>query len=204
MEEIIKIKCPFDGAVLSVRNQLGIETKSVTCPVCRNKYPFTKFRRVSGDGSNVEQPTEYPSGGRHTEYGGAKPGYGGEESTEMGELPNFTLGKVTVTGHGISYGLKPGRNVIGRKGQKSTADFQIDTGERRSMSREHIVIDVRKVPAKGFVHYVSLFKERVNDTFIGKERLLYGDCIVLNHGDEIRLPDATLRFEIPDDEGTEI
>lgn len=48
MNYVIKIKCPFDGAVLSVKNQPGIERKSVTCPVCRNKYPFTRYTRVDG------------------------------------------------------------------------------------------------------------------------------------------------------------
>ncbi len=71
------------------------------------------------------------------------------------------------------------------------------------MSREHIVIEVKKLPVKGFVHYVSLYKEKVNKTSIGNEPLLYGDCVVLNHGDIIKLPDATLRFEIPDGEETD-
>lgn len=199
MDEIIQIKCPFDGAVLSVKNQPGIETKNVTCPICKHKYPFTQFKRVyntsvgSGD-------TEYPDFEEHTNY--AYDGGSGEK-TNLGGM-NFTIGKVKLIGTGISYQLKPGRNVIGRKGTKSSADFQIDTADKRLMSREHIVIEVKKVPPKGFVHYISLFKEKVNKTCIGNEPLLYGDCIVLNHGDVIKLPDADLKFEIPDDEATEI
>ena len=46
MDEIIQIKCPFDGAILSVKNQPGIETKNVTCPACKHKYPFTQYKRV--------------------------------------------------------------------------------------------------------------------------------------------------------------
>lgn len=108
-----------------------------------------------------------------------------------------------MIGNGVSFQLKPGRNIIGRKGQNSDANFQIDTADKRSMSREHIVIEVKKLPVKGFVHYVSLYKEKVNKTSIGNEPLLYGDCVVLNHGDIIKLPDATLRFEIPDGEETD-
>lgn len=199
MDEIIQIKCPFDGAVLSVKNQPGIETKNVTCPICKHKYPFTQFKRVVSTANNDDPDTEYPGDDEHTSY--AYDGRSGED-TDLGEI-NFTLGKVRLLGTGISYQLKIGRNVIGRKGTKSNANFQIDTGEKRSMSREHIVIEVKKVPAKGFVHYISLFKEKVNKTFIGNEPLLYGDCIVLNHGDVIKLPDATLKFDIPDEEGTE-
>lgn len=196
MEEIIQIKCPFDGAVLSVRNQPGIEKKNVTCPICKHKYPFTQFRRVTHASGNDDPDTEYPDRDERTRYG--------EEKTEISKQPNYTLGKVTVVGSGRSYQLRPGRNVIGRQGRKSEADFQIDTADKRAMSREHIVIEVKKIPLKGFVHYVSLYKEKVNTTSIGNEPLLYGDCIVLNHGDVIKLPDATLRFEIPDGEETDI
>lgn len=203
MDEIIQIKCPFDGAVLSVKNQPGIETKNVTCPICKHKYPFTQFKRVTSTPSNDDPDTEYPGGDEHTNYDGEHTHYNGDEKTEIGKQPNYTLGKVTVIGSGQSYQLRPGRNVIGRRGQKSEANFQIDTADKRSMSREHIVIEVKKLPLKGFVHYVSLYKEKVNKTFIGNEPLLYGDCIVLNHGDIIKMPDATLRFDIPDGEETD-
>jgi hypothetical protein len=195
MESIIKIKCPFDGAVLSVKNQPGIEGKSVTCPVCKNTYPFTQFRRITSNVSSNDPDTEYPKVGESPTF---------DEKTEISNPANYTLGKIAVIGSGQSYQLKPGRNIIGRKGQKSEANFQIDTAEKHFMSREHIVIEVKKLPIKGYVHYVSLYKEKVNKTFIGNEPLLYGDCLVLHHGDLIKLPDATLRFEIPDEDETDI
>lgn len=200
MEEIIQIKCPFCGAVLSVKNTPDIESKNVTCPICKHKYPFTQFKRVQQYNSD-DPRTKYPGGKDDTDYNyyGKK----SNEETEVGQT-NFTLGKLTILGGSGSYQLKIGRNVIGRRGQKSEANFQIDTGEKRSMSREHIVIDVKKVPGRGFVHYLSLFKEKVNKTYIGNEPLVYGDCIILAHGDVIKLPDASLKFEIPDDEGTDI
>lgn len=200
MDEIIQIKCPFDGAVLSVKNQPGIESKNVTCPICKHKYPFTQFKRVYQTDSNVDSDTEYPGGAEEkTSYAY---GNNSSEDTDFGQM-NFTLGKIKILGGTGSYQLKPGRNIIGRRGRKSEADFQIDTGEKRSMSREHIVIEVKKVPGKGFVHYLSLFKERVNKTYIGNEPIVYGDCIILAHGDVIKLPDANLKFEIPDDEATD-
>lgn len=201
MNEAIQIKCPFDGAVLTVKNQPGIETKNVTCPVCKNKYPFTQFKRVlpQSPGSNGGNSDNE----EHTQYGGERTCYGGAARTVIDSQPNYVVGKVKVVDTGAAYQLKVGRNVIGRKGQKSGADFQIDTGDNRSMSREHIVIEVKKVPEKGYVHYVSLFKEKVNATYIEDEALLFGDCIVLNHGDLIKMPDVTLLFEIPDEEATE-
>lgn len=197
MDEL-QIKCPFDGAILTVKNVPGIEKKNVPCPVCKNKYPFTQFKIVSPvSGSDSD-----------TDYSGAKEektSYGEQvvsEDTDLGNM-NFTIGRLRLEGTGILYQLRPGRNIVGRKAEKSGSDFKIDTGINRKMSREHIVIEVKKVPSKGFVHYLSLFKEKVNKTYIGTEELLFGDCIVLNNGDMIRLPDANLKFEIPDEEGTE-
>lgn len=201
MNEIIQIKCPFCGAVLSVKNQPGMESKSVTCPVCKHKYLFTEFKRVSGGGSSDDDDTDYP-GGNGGDDDNTR--YDDDDKTSGLLNPNLVLGKLVVVGTGTSFQLRPGRNVIGRKAQKSAANFQLATGESRAMSREHIVVEAKRVPGKGFVHYLSLFKEKVNDTFHGNEQLLFGDCIVLKHGDIIKLPDAKLRFEIPDDEGTEI
>lgn len=195
MEEIIKIKCPFDGAVLSVKNQPGIETKNVTCPICHNKYPFTKFKRVTEE--------EFPIISRTWQDSEEKTSYAiGKEESSGRHSMNDTIGNIRVMHDGSTYQLKEGKNVIGRKASKSTADFQVETGDGRSMSREHIVIEVKDVPGKGMVHYISLFKPVVNPTFIGEEPLLYGDCVILENGDLIRMPDAELKFEIPDPEAT--
>lgn len=200
MNEIIQIKCPFCGSMLSVSNQTGIETKNVTCPICKKKNPFSAFKRVDHMTTKESHKSGYQEVEDHTSYAYEN---GSNEHTSFGDL-NFVIGKVKIVSSGLSYQLRPGKNVIGRKGQKSTADFQIEMGEKRAMSREHIVIDVKKVIGKGFVHYISLFKEKVNDTYIGEEKLLYGDTVILSHGDVIRLPDANLKFEISDDEATDI
>ncbi len=176
MSNIIKIKCPRCGSILSVNEIAGIETKNVTCPVCEYKGVFTDYKKV------LYQDPE-------TEYGN----------------PNLTIGILKIMDTNVSYQLKLGRNVIGRKSTTSKANFQINTGEKRSMSREHIVIDVKEEKYKGFVHYISLYKEKVNKTFVGSEQLHYNDCvIILKQGDIIKLPDAVLIFDIPDDEATRI
>lgn len=195
MDEIIQIKCPFCGAVLSVKNQPGIETKNVSCPICKQKSPFTQFKRVTpGGAAGDDSLTEYPQHEEHTQYIA-------KEQTEI-KSQNLIIGQLRINDSGVKFQLKPGRNVVGRKASKSEADFQIETGENRNMSREHIAIEVKKVPGKGFMHFLMLCKERINKTFIGNDPLLYGDRIVLNHGDIIRLPDCTLKFEIPDEEAT--
>lgn len=192
MNNLIRVKCPFDGAVITVLNHPGIESKSLICPICKHKYPFTQFKRVIVAPQH-DEPTDYDIGE-------------GSASKDQDAQPamNFTLGRLKIKDSNISYQLKPGKNIIGRKARKSNADFGIDTGAARAMSREHIMIEIKKVAGKGFVHYISLCKEKINDTFVGGEQLYYGDCIVLNDNTQIRLPGVDLIFEIPDEEGTDI
>ncbi len=206
MDEIIQIKCPFDGAVLSVKYQPGMESRTVTCPVCKHKYPFVQYTRVTPASGGGDQKTQYPKDSGATQYANES------GATQYANIPgeavlpkeNYTLGKVNIVGTGISFQLQPGRNVIGRKSVKSSADFQIDTGDKRAMSREHIVIEIKKEPLKGFVHYLSLYKEKVNKTFLEQEQIVFGDSFVLSHGNIIKLPDATLKFIIPDGDETDI
>lgn len=179
----INIKCPVCGAVLTVPLQPGIESKNVTCPVCKNKNPFTAFSQVK---AAAEQ---YSDQGPITVYGG-----GSQNEAHL----NFTLGILHQTNRGEKFQLRPGVNVIGRKAPSSSATVQLPcpAGEKR-MSREHIVIEVKKVPGKGFVHYLSLYKEKVNKTYVDNSELTWGDKVILKHGDSIQLPGLALRFEIP-------
>ncbi len=177
----MKIGCPVCGAVLTVREVAGMESMSVTCPVCKTRSPFRDFRKVAGP----------PEGDQDTQLGGPA-------------IPrNNAPGRLSVVGMSLSYQLMPGRNVIGRKAGGSGAHFQIPCNDRR-MSREHLVIEVSKVPGGGFAHHASLFKERVNPTYIGGTRLEWGDKVELEGGCVIRLPGMDLRFDIPDEEGTEL
>lgn len=189
---VIKIKCPCCAAVLAVKAQPGIENKNVTCPVCKQSSSFQLFKKIAEKKSDC---TEYP--GEHTDYESC------HTETQINPDVNYTLGKLKVQGLGFSFRLKVGRNVIGRKATASTADIQIPITEGKHMSREHLVIEVKKVAGKGIVHYASLYKEKVNATAINNILLEYGDSIVLKSGDKLKLPDATIIFEIPDDEGTE-
>lgn len=182
----IKTKCPHCGAPLTFANASGIEHKRLSCPVCKGSFRF--FKRIE-DNNRAEEPTEYP----------------GESPTRINEEMNYTLGQLKVSLSGVPvFRLKIGKNLIGRKSANSIADFQIPITESKRLSREHLVIDVKKVPGKGFVHYASLYKQQINATFISGERLAYGDCVILKHGDILNLPDISVRFEIPDEEETDV
>ena len=198
MDDIIKIKCPYCGAVLSVKNQAGIESKSVTCPICKQKSPFKDFKKIAEKFKDDGEHTQYPGDDEKTSYQTSS-----DPGTDIRTGLNFTLGRLTCPLLNKPFQLKPGKNVIGRKATQSMADCQIPTESSKRMSREHLIIDIKKVQGKGFVHYASLCKQKINKTYIGNELLEYGDCVVLNHGDVIKLPDAVVKFEIPDDEGTD-
>ena len=194
MNDIIQIQYPGDGAILSIKNQPGLEHKSVTCPVCKQSRPFTQYKRFV---PKTEECTDYPN-----KHGGSNHQHGNTENTNYA-MENLCIGRLTVTATGKKYSLQPGRNVIGRKSSASEANIQIETGESRRMSRMHLVIEVVKVPGKGYVHQASLFKDKCNATYINSAQLEPGDCIVLHHCDVLRLPDVDLKFEIPEGDETD-
>lgn len=196
--EVRKIKCPCCGAILSIKPVPGIEGKNVKCPVCNSNSPYKLYKNV-----DVQQRTQ----SEHTEY----PGFSKEKQSVKEETEfrtnslNYTFGEIKVLNSNVaSFRLKTGKYIIGRKANSSIADFQIPTDGNNRMSKEHIVIEVKKVPQKGIVHYISLYKEKVNDTFLNNDKMIYGEIVILKNGDIIKLPDASLRFEINDEEGTEI
>lgn len=216
MDNIISLKCPECGAVLTIKAQPGMESKFITCPSCEIKNPFIKFRKVTPQQKPQQDPptdygyghqrpqeeekTQYRHSEEHTQYQYQ------DSKTKTGQAVhrNMTVGVLRLAGTNNTFQLKPGRNVIGRQSSNSGANFQINTGDKRSMSREHIVIDVKQHPGQGIIHCLSLYKEKVNKTFVDAEQLLPGDVIILQPGQIIKLPDAVLRFDIPDEERTMI
>lgn len=177
--ETIRIKCPKCGVVLKIKPNASLKDKNITCPVCKESSPFIAYKTIQ---KTEEQGTDYY---QRTNY---KP----EETIRSTDFTNEPIGKLKVSG--TYYKLNLGRNIIGRKADASKADIQIPAGNR--VSREHLVIDVKEVGSVGFVYYVSLYKERVNDTFINENILEFGDCLILKNEDQIHLPDITITFEI--------
>lgn len=181
--ETIRIKCPKCGVVLKIKPNANLKDKNITCPVCKESSPFIAYKAIQ---EKKEQGTDYYE---RTKY---EQKYT-KRSTEFAKAP---IGKLKVSE--TYYMLNLGRNIIGRKAEASKADIQIPAGNR--VSREHLVIDVKEVGSIGFVHYISLYKERVNDTFVNENILEFGDCLILKHGNQIHLPDLTITFEITPDE----
>ena len=185
--DTLDVKCPWCSAVLRVKSAPGMEGRNITCPNCKHTSPFAQFKAVIP--KEEESVTFLP---------------GAEGNITPLAKENLIIGRLIIPMSRISFQLLPGKNVIGREASASTANFQIETGNNKRMSREHLIIEVKRIPTTGFTHYVSLYKERVNKTFINSTELLLGDTLILQHGDIIKLPDIDLRFELPYEEATQI
>lgn len=181
-ERIIKVRCPWCSKVLRIKEPETTVGKSITCPVCKQKNPLASFARVEeAHSSSTDGKTQLLTPG------------------------NNRIGILRHLPYGHEYPLKCGRNVIGRKSETSKADIQLPLDDNLYISREHIVIDVVYNPLSGYQHLISLYKEKVNDTYLGKEKLTPGDQLILSDGLVITLPnDTQLRFEIPDGDKTQM
>ncbi len=122
-------------------------------------------------------------------------------TTDSGE--GASVGRLVVVSTSMPFQLTAGRNIIGRMATGSVANVQIPC-EGRLVSRDHLLIEIENETGKGLVHYVSLNKQQVNPTYVGDVLLEYGNKIVLKHNDIIKLPGMEVRFELPDEEGTEL
>ena len=174
--ETLKIKCPNCGAVLTIRNMEGLENKSVTCPVCKKQSRYIDFKHPA--------PTPPPAEEDRTMLGGCL-----DTPTPQAERPGALVDEAT----GKTYPLSAGLNMIGRKAMSSDANVQIDTADR-TMSRKHCAIEAKPAQGKpGYFHYLSN-AENKNATYVGTQKLLDGDRIVLQGGEKIRMGGITLTF----------
>lgn len=177
--ETINIKCPKDGSVLKVPKVNGLETKYITCPICKERRLFSEYKVIE------EKADETQMAG---------------ETTPIHKT-NGGPGKITVEETGETIKLKEGKNIIGRRSPGSNADIQLTSPSNR-MSREHIIIDVSRDKQGTFRHKVKLYKSKVNPTYVGNMRLEEEDVILLAEGTKIKLPDATLIFRMEKEDDT--
>lgn len=53
MNEFIQKKCPSCGAILTIKNQEGLQNTTVTCPVCHQTYPFVNMKDLTPQGPGL-------------------------------------------------------------------------------------------------------------------------------------------------------
>lgn len=177
----IRIKCPVCGAILEVVDNPANYEKNVTCPNCKQKNKFKAFKRII--------PAETPAGGDETQI-----------EFHRDTTPGYLLDKTT----GRRYALNVGRQLVGRKPQKTPpkADIPIETKDP-GMSREHLYLDVMK-GRDGHYHIYASNAKNLNPTYINDAILKDGDKVGIKHGDILRLCDTPLQYvgNVIDDETT--
>lgn len=171
MPQTINIKCPGCGVVLRVTNSKDEPEKRFACPKCGKRIvvPFYKLKTEDGE----------------TQLDGK----GGSQSTQLGD---DILQSCYLLFDGKEYELAIGSNTIGRLAKTSIADVQIDTDDL-FMSREHSVINVRRLPNGGLKIDISNFKNK-NTTKVNGFLLEHDDAIVLHDGDIIEMGSTSLSF----------
>ncbi|MDR0995108.1 MAG: FHA domain-containing protein [Tannerella sp.] len=89
--------------------------------------------------------------------------------------------------------LQEGLSIVGRRSAQPTgANLRIQTADR-SMSREHLRIEVKKDAKGRYKHYLSDNKSK-NHTLYNSNYLGEGEVVILNDNDEIIIGHTVLRF----------
>lgn len=202
--EFLRIKCPKCGAVLTVKNMADIDSKSVLCPICKEKNLVSNFQRVVPKPVQTNTPHSKPVEEGETNYSKARPYNVGNEKTGYKDEEGGTdykktgfgcqrVGKLIQLSPHRTYMLVNGFNTIGRKAQSSGASVQIETSDMY-MSRAHAEIEAYQ-SQQGTVFYFSNSKNK-NATYINGQQVKDTDKIILNHGDTIKMGGTILRFEV--------
>ena len=172
MPQTINIKCPGCEVVLRVTNSKDEPEKRFACPKCGKRIvvPFYKLKPEDGE----------------TQLDGKE----GSQSTQM--CGDDILQSCYLLHEGKQYDLAIGSNTVGRLVSTSIADVQIDTDDL-FMSREHAVINVRRLPNGSLKIDISNFKNK-NTTKVNGMLLEHDDAIVLHDDDTIEMGSTSLSF----------
>ena len=189
--ETIDVICPC-GTKLRVKRTPGIEKKTLTCPKCGQKRPFTEYQQPATPKPKVPAPAV-----------GSTPGNPNPGGTCLPLTPSSlsALTQLVDTATGMHYDLKVGVNIIGRKADSSHADVQINTADKK-LSREHLIITGKPIEPFGYKFFISLHKPEVNPTKVNGQLIDFGDEIFLHNGTRISIHHTELIFEVIDTEQT--
>lgn len=170
---MISVRCPHCQVGLKVdKSKLPSDINSFKCPKCAQLIPVSILEREDGHGfSSPETVVLHPN----------KKGVG-----QITVLPDSGTQQQVFL-------LSEGTTVIGRKSSHTPSHVVgIITGDK-SMSREHICIEVKKDARGSYKHYLSDNKSK-NYTLYNSNYLGEGEVVILNDNDEIVIGRTMLRF----------
>lgn len=169
---MIALKCPHCQVGLKVdEGKIPLGITSFKCPKCKEPIPVSLLTRK-------QDPPETDS-----------------DTTPV--IPGLSgIGKLTVLPDADTssqaFPLSEGAVIVGRKSKASKATVPIETADR-TMSREHIRIEVKKDPKGGYKHFLSDNNSK-NHTLYNNSYLEDGEVVVLTDNDEIILGRTVIRF----------
>ncbi|SEF55107.1 MULTISPECIES: FHA domain-containing protein [Parabacteroides] len=170
---MISVKCPHCQVGLKVdEGKIPLGITSFKCPKCKKPIPISFLSK-----ENVQNNLN------------------DSETILVQPIKNST-GKLTIVADTDTpeqeFLLYEGTTIVGRKSNASNATIGIITTDR-SMSREHIRIEVKKDSKGGYKHYLSDNNSK-NHTLYNSNYLGDGEVVVLNNNDEIIIGRTVLRF----------
>lgn len=170
---MISIKCPHCHVGLKVdKGKLPLGITSFKCPKCKHPIPTSLLSQET-----VKPPPM--------------------SDTVLIQPVKKSAGRITVLASRDTpeqvFSLYEGIAVIGRKSsQLPRTTIGIQTSDR-SMSREHIRIEVKNDVKSGYKHYLSDNNSK-NHTLYNSNYLKEGEVVILSDNDEIIIGRTVLRF----------
>lgn len=194
--QIKRIQCPQCQTVLDVKNQEDNLEKRINCPRCGTEL-IVKFKPksdpVEAHTFYARQKPRYDSG--ETQLGGMGNRYSAssEDETQLGRgQVNKAETNARLSLNGVTYTLKEGQNIVGRRASTSLATIQLATDDL-SMSRQHVIINVTTLSDGTKKAVLSNYKNK-NVTSINGFQIDSGDAIRLADGNTITMGRTTVVF----------
>lgn len=163
-QNVIKVKCPHCGAIITIQNATGVADKMLKCPNCNYRDKVSVFI------AEINKPMD-------------------DDTEACITASEDCIGSLKV-GDKL-YPLAEGKNTIGRKSVSSVADVQLDVEDRR-MSRMHICITVVK-KTNGVQHRIENLTMQ-GKVIINGNTMKAGEVVILQFGDVIRLGETDIQF----------
>lgn len=207
MNEILVKICPVCKGSVRIKNEPGIEQRKIRCSHCGEIAPsfmFMSANASSGDSKKTQYPDEIGQFGGNADDGKTQVNLGGGGAKSIGSndprkqmygeffsptpIRQTPLAHIKASTCKQPLPLRLGENIIGRESNDSDVNIQFpEIGEHKHISRRHLKLEVKKMADNTYQYIVSLYKEGVNKTWVNDTLLMYGDKIIMQINDVIRL-----------------
>ena len=164
-----------------------LKSRKITCPNCKAMIEVTNPKGL--DYREITCPNPACKATLHVKF------YEGETILAENKDLKESLGIIVYNGQKMP--LREGKNSIGRKDSRNTADIGVETTDK-SMSRLHCQIEVIRLKSGKVKPVISDLREQDKmekmPTMVNDLPLKASDRIVLDDGDKIKLGETVVRF----------